>query len=199
MAARKTRLPIGVKETKQGERRVFAPQGPSPIAEAATTVGSHNQLEQSGDKPERRLMMATETKTGTNGHFDVTEMAKTWKEGYLKGLETSLEFQEQNEHLVRNAVRQGFSAYQQGLTLYQNWLEKPWDQIQGQTNGVPNQFVAFTREIFQRSQNMAEPLLKTAADAYEKSFNYYETAIAGPARKYAVEINKKVLDTVIPD
>jgi len=144
-------------------------------------------------------MMATETKTGTNGHFDVTEMAKTWKEGYLKGLETSLEFQEQNEHLVKNAVRQGFSAYQQGLTLYTNWLEKPWDLFQGQTNGVPNQFVALTREIVQRSQNMAEPLLKTAADAYETSFNYYETAVAGPARKYAVEINKKVLDTVIPE
>ena len=190
---------MGVKEAKQGDGSVLAPQGESPIAEAATTVGSHNQLEQSGDKPERRWMMATETKTGTNGHFDVTELAKTWKEGYLKGLEASLQWQEQNEHLVKDAVRQGFSAYQQGLTLYKNWLEKPWDQIQGQTNGVPNQFVAITREIFQRSQNMAEPLLKTAADAYETSFNYYETAVAGPARKYAVEINKKVLDTVIPD
>ena len=59
--------------------------------------------------------------------------------------------------------------------------------------------MAFTREIFQRSHNMAEPLLKTAADACETSLNYYETAVAGLGRKYAVEINKKVLDTVIPD
>jgi hypothetical protein len=38
-------------------------------------------------------------------------------------------------------------------------------------------------------------LLKTAC---ENSFEYYETAVAGPARKYTVEINKKVMDTLIP-
>ena len=135
--------------------------------------------------------MATETKTG----FDVMDMAKVWKEGYLKGLETSLQWQQQNEQLVKGAVRQGLSTYQQWFAMYKNGLGKPWDQIQGQTTGVPSQFLDFTRGILQTSQDMAEPLLKTA---FENSFEYYETAIAGPARKYTVEINKKVMDTLIP-
>ena len=135
--------------------------------------------------------MATDTKTG----FEVMEIAKVWKEGYLKGLETSLQWQEQNQRFGKEAVRQGLSAYQQWFAMYKNWLGKPWDQAQGQTTGVPNQFLAFTREVLQTSQDMAEPLLKTAC---ENSFDYYETALAGPARKYTVEINKKVLDTLIP-
>lgn len=139
--------------------------------------------------------MATDTKMGSDRTFEVTDMAKAWKEGYLKGLETSLHWQEQNEQLVKEAVRQGLSAYQQWLSLYKNWLGKPWDQSQGQTSGVQNQFLAFTREFIQTSQDMAEPLLKNVC---ETSFDYYETAVAGPARKYTVEINKKVMDTIIP-
>jgi hypothetical protein len=199
LAARKTRIPIGVKETKQGDRSVLAPQGQSPLAEAATTVGSHNQLEQSGDKPERRLMMAADTKTGTNGHFDVTEMAKTWKEGYLKGLEASLQWQERNEHLIKETVRQGLAVPHHWFTASKSLFGKPGDELLGQTTGVSNPFVALTRQVLQTSQDIAEPLLKTAADACETSFNYYETAVAGPARKYAVEINKKMMDTVISD
>ena len=139
--------------------------------------------------------MPTETKTGADGMSEVMDMARVWKEGYLKGLETSVQWQEQNEQLVKDVVRQGLSAYQQWLGLYKNWLGKPWDQIQGQTTGLPNHFLAFSREILQTSQDMAEPLLKTAC---ETSFDYYETAVAGPARKYTVEINKKVMDTIIP-
>ena len=41
--------------------------------------------------------MTTDTKTGEGGGFDVTGMAKAWKEGYLKGLEASLQWQERNE------------------------------------------------------------------------------------------------------
>ena len=139
--------------------------------------------------------MSTETKTGADRMSEVMDVAKVWKEGYLKGLETSLQWQQQNEKLVKEAVRQGLSAYQQWFAMYKSWLGKPWDQAQGQTTGVPNQFLAFTREVLQTSQDMAEPLLKTAC---ENSFDYYETAVAGPARKYTVEINKKVMDTLIP-
>ena len=139
--------------------------------------------------------MATDTKTGADRTFEVMDMAKTWKEGYLKGLETSLQWQEQNQQLVKEAVGQGLSAYQQWSDLYKNWLGKPWDQIQGQTTGVPSQFLAFTREILQTSQEKAEPLLKNVC---ETSFDYYETAVARPTRKYTVEINKKVMDTIIP-
>ena len=139
--------------------------------------------------------MATDTKTGADRTFEVMEIAKVWKEGYLKGLETSFQWQEQNEQLVKEAVRQGVSAYQQWLGLYKNLLGKPLDQAQGQTTGVPNQFLAFTREILQRSQDIREACLKNVC---EMSFDYYESAVAGPARKYTVEINKKVMDTIIP-
>ena len=139
--------------------------------------------------------MATDTKTGADRTFEVMEIAKVWKEGYLKGLETSFHWQEQNAQLVKEAVRQGVSAYQQWLGLYTNLLGKPLDQAQGQTTGVPNQFLAFTREILQKSQDITEPLLKNVC---ETSFDYYESAVAGPARKYTVEINKKVMDTIIP-
>jgi hypothetical protein len=171
------------------------PQGQSPIADDVTTKGSHNPLEQSGDEPKRRPLMTTETRTGADRTFEVTEIAKVWKEGYLKGLETSLQWQEQNQQLVKEAVRQGLSAYQQWFALYKNLLGKPWDQIQGQTTGVPSQVLAFTREALQTSQDKAEPLLKNIC---ETSIEYYETAVAGPARKYTVEINKKVMDTLIP-
>jgi hypothetical protein len=135
--------------------------------------------------------MATDTKTG----FDVMDMAKVWKEGYLKGLETSLQWQQQNEQFVKGAVRQGVLAYQKWFAMNKNWLGKPWDQVQGQTTGVPNQFLAFTREVLQTSQERVEPLLKTACETF---FDYYESTVAGPARKYTVEINKKVMDTLIP-
>jgi hypothetical protein len=180
-----------VKEAKHGGRTVSVQQRQNPTANDATPKGSRNPLEQSGDALKRRPLMATETKTN---RFEMMEMAKVWKEGYLKGLETSLQLQEQNEQLVKQAVRQGLSAYQQWLAMYKNWLGKPSDHIQGQTIGVP--FFAITRQILQTSQDMAEPLLKTAC---ENSFEYYETAVAGPARKYTFEINKKVLDTLIPN
>jgi hypothetical protein len=187
LTAKKT---IRLKEAKHGETASVL-QGQSPTADDATT----NPLEHSGEEQERRMLMATDTKTGADRMSEVMEMAKVWKEGYLKGLETSLQWQQQNERLVKEAVGQGLSAYQQWLAINKNWLGKPWDQLQGQTTGVPNQFLAFTREVLQTSQDMAEPLLKTA---YENSFDYYETAVAGPGRKYTVEINKKVMDTLIP-
>jgi len=184
-----------LKDAKHGERTAPVPQARSPLADDATMKGSRNPLEQSGTEPERRPVMATDTKTGADRTSEVMEIAKVWKEGYLKGLETSFQWQEQNEQLVKEAVRQGVSAYQQWLGLYKNLLGKPLEQAQGQTAGVPNQFLAFTREVLQTSQDMAEPLLKTAC---ENSIEYYETAVAGPTRKYTVEINKKVMDTLIP-
>ena len=40
-------------------------------------------------------------------------------------------------------------------------------------------------------------LFKTVADTTESAFNYYENALARPSRKYAIDLNKKVMDTVI--
>jgi len=188
-----------VKGTKKDEKRALAPQEQSPVADAAPTKGSHNQLEQPGDKPERRWMMATETKTRETNGVDVTEMAKTVKESYLKGLEASLQWQERNEHLMKETVRQGLAVPHQWFTASKSMFGKPWDELQGQTTGASNPFVALTRQVLQTSQDIAEPLLKTATDAYATTFDYYETAVAGPSRRFALEINKKVMDTVIPD
>src|SRR4030095_9240094 len=120
----------------------------STSTDKATTKSSHNPLGQSGDEPTRRPLMATDTNTG----FEVKDMAKVWKEGYLKGLEAFLQWQQQNEQLVKQAVRQGLLAYHQWLGMYKNLLRQPWDQVQGQSTGVPNPFLAFTREILQTSQ-----------------------------------------------
>jgi hypothetical protein len=60
--------------------------------------------------------MATDTKTGADRTFEVMDMAKTWKEGYLKGLETSLQWQEQNQQLVKEAVRQDCQRISNGPT-----------------------------------------------------------------------------------
>jgi hypothetical protein len=188
-----------VKGTKKDEKRALAPQEQSPVADAATTQGSHNQLEQPSDTPERRLLMTTDTKARETNGVGVTEMAKTLKEGYLKGLEASLQWQERNEHLVKETVRQGLAVPHHWFTLSKSLFGKPWDEMQGQTTGVSNLFVAMTRQVLQTSQDIAEPLLKTATDACETTFDYYETAVAGPSRRFALEINKKVMDTVIPD
>jgi hypothetical protein len=193
-----------VKGTKKDEKRALAPQEQSPIADAATTKGSHNQLEQPSDKPERRFLMTTDTKARETNGVDVTGMAKAWKEGYLKGLEASLQWQERNEHLMKETVRQGLTVPHQWFTASKSMFGKPWYELQGQTTGASNLFVtmtwqAMTRQVLQTSQDIAEPLLKTATDACETTFDYYKTAVAGPSRRFALEINKKVMDTVIPD
>jgi hypothetical protein len=189
LAAKK--ITIRVKKAKHGKSTVSAEQGQHPTGSDAAPKSQVKRREQSGEESERRSQMATETKAN---HFEMMEMAKVWKQGYLKGLETSLQLQQQNEQLMKQALKQGLSAYQQWLAMYRNWLGKPSDQMSGQTTAVP--LFTITRQILETSQHMAEPLLKTAC---ETSFEYYETAVAGPARKYAFEINKKVLDTLIPN
>jgi hypothetical protein len=188
---REKKVTIRVKESKQRKRTASVEQGRQSQENNAMVKSLPKPLEHSGDEAERRTPMATETKAN---HSEVMEMAKVWKDGYLKGLETSLQLQEQNEQLMKQAVRQGVSAYQQWLAMYANWLGKPSDRIAGQTIAGP--FFTITRHILETSQHMAEPLLKTAC---ETSFEYYETAVAGPVRKYTFEVNKKVLDTLIPN
>jgi hypothetical protein len=184
------KVTIRTKKAKHGKSIGSVEQEQPPAMNDAAPQSVQKPLEQSGDEPERRSLMATETRTN---HFEMMGMAKMWKEGYLKGLEASLQFQEQNEQLMKHAVRQGLSAYQLWLAMYKSWLGKPSDHIPGQTTAAP--FFTMTRQILETSQGFAEPLLKSAC---ETSFEYYETAVAGPARKYAFEINKKVLDTLIP-
>lgn len=142
--------------------------------------------------------MFAEQKWGQGEGFDFRGMSKVWKETYLKGLESCFKWQEDNERLMKETVRQGFIGPQHWLTLYKNWMEMPWDQIQGQTTGIPNPFLALARQSIQALHATAEPLCKTGADACEATFNYFESALASPSRQYVFDWNKKVMDTVIP-
>lgn len=144
-----------------------------------------------------RSIVTEEQKKGSAGGFDFSGAPKVWKEGYLKGLESYLKWQEESEYLVRDAVRQGFTGSQNWLTLYKNWAEMSLEQTQGQANGVPNPLLALARQSLQAFQASAEPVVKTAADTYEKTFANYESTVAGPFRKQVIEINKKVVEALV--
>ena len=64
---------------------------------------------------------------------------------------------------------------------------------------IENPFVALSRQLIQASHAVTEPLFKTGAEVYDTTVNTYETGLAGPARKSVLEINKKVMDTIIPN
>ncbi len=138
--------------------------------------------------------------TGLGGEqIDWKEMAKSWKAGYLGGLDAYLQWQEENERLIKNMVMQGLAGPRQGLSLYKEWMDMPWDQIGKGISGVPNPFLALSRQYTQTLQGTTEPLLKNAESTCENAFDYYETAIAAPGRKYVREFNKQVMDTLIPE
>ena len=162
-----------------------------------TTVEATNLPDQTGKSPKRRSIMANEQIKGNAAEFDFSEMSKVWKEAYLKGLESCLKLQEESERLVNDTIKQGFTGSQNWLTLYMNSMEMPWDQFQGQATTVPNPFLALARQSLQAFQAAAEPVVKTAAETYEKTFANYETALAGPFRKQVIEINKKVVDALV--
>lgn len=124
--------------------------------------------------------------------FDVRGMSKAWKFGYLNGLESFFQVQEQTERLLKETVKQGISGPQQMLQGYEKWLE----QIQGYA-GSASPFVEWSRQLVRTFHNNADPLFKTAADSTEKAFNYYENALAHPSRKYTLDANKRVMDTVV--
>jgi hypothetical protein len=124
--------------------------------------------------------------------FDVKGMSKAWKFGYLSGLEAFFQTQEQTERFLKETAKQGISGPQQVLQGYEKWLE----QIQGYA-GSASPFIDWSRQVVRSFQTNADPLFKTAADSTEKAFNYYETAVAQPSRKYTLDVNKKVMDTVV--
>lgn len=141
-------------------------------------------------------MVAEQAKAKAAG-VDFTGIAKVWKEAYLSGLEASLKWQEENEQATKSMIEQGISGSQQWLNVYETWLDRSLEQLEGQSNAKP--FVALSRQLIQASHAVAEPVFKTGATVYETTVNTYETALAGPVRKSVLEINKKVMDTIIPN
>jgi len=124
-------------------------------------------------------------------------IAKVWKEAYLDGLEAGLRWQGENEHAAKSIIKQGLMRSQQLLAFSKDCLDKSLEQIQRHQNENP--FVALSRQLIQASHAVTEPVFKTGAEFYETTVKTYETALAGPARRYVLEINKKVLNTIIPN
>lgn len=157
---------------------------------------SPNLPEESGKQTQRRsFVVAEEAKTKAEW-IDFTGMAKVWKEAYLGGLEASLNWQKQNEIVAKSLIHQGLTATQQCLTLYKNVVDTSLEQIPAQANAIP--VLALSRHMIQSAQAAAEPAFKTGAEVCETSFSAYETALAGPSRKYMLEVNKRVMDTIVP-
>ena len=128
---------------------------------------------------------------------DSAGIAKVWKEAYLDGLEAGLRWQGENEHAAKSIIKQGLMRSQQLLAFSKDCLDKSLEQIQGHQNENP--FVALSRQLIQASHAVTEPVFKTGAEFYETTVKTYETALAGPARRSVLEINKKVLNTIIPN
>ncbi len=185
---------------KKGERVVLRQLGGLPERKPTVlreTMGkSPNLPEESGKQTQRRsIVVAEEVKPKAEG-IDFTGMAKVWKEAYLSGLEASLNWQEQNEIVAKSLIHQGLTATQQCLTLYKNVVDTSLEQIPAQANANP--LLALSRHMIQSAQAAAEPVFKTGAEVCETSFSAYETALAGPSRKYMLEANKRMMDTIIP-
>jgi hypothetical protein len=150
-------------------------------------------LKKTGEATAENMRRTGEEFTRAASTFDVKGMSKAWKQSYLHGLEAFFQSQEQTERLLKETVRQGISNSQQILQGYEKWLE----QIQGQA-GVASPLADWSRQLARSFHSNADPLFKTAADTVESAFNYYEDSLARPSRKYTVDFNKKVMDSVIP-
>jgi hypothetical protein len=150
------------------------------------------EMQQTGQATAEDMKRTGEDFTRAASAFDVRGMSQAWKRGYLGGLEVFFQSQEQTERLLKETVKQGISGSQQILQSCEKWL----DQVQSQT-GSALPFVDWSRQLVRTFHSTADPLFKTAADTAESAFNYYQNSVARPARKYTVDLNKKVIDTVI--
>jgi hypothetical protein len=155
----------------------------------------------------RTSRMAVDEMKTERAQQDYKDMAKTWKSGYLTGLETLLHWQAQNERLFKDTVKQGFSGSRQLLTMWKDWMnhqteeqQRFQERTQSQMgNGGGNPILGLTRQSTEAVVATVEPILKTSEAAMDSTFGYYQSALAAPSRKYVQELNKQVLDAVIPN
>ncbi len=150
------------------------------------------EMQQTGGATAEDMRRTGKEFTRAASAFDVRGMSQAWKQGYLRALETFFRSQEQTERLLKETVQQGISGSQQLLQSYDTCLE----EIQGKA-GAALPFVELSRQLMHSVHSTADPLFKTAADTTERAFNYYEESLARPSRNYAIDLNKKVLDTII--
>ena len=140
--------------------------------------------------------MSEEQVKGTVGDFDYTRLAKVWKDAYLASLEAGLRWQGENEYMAKSIIKQGLMRSQQWLAFSKDYLEKSMEQVQAHQNDNP--FFALSRQLIQASYAAVEPVVNTGVDVCETTFKSYETAVATPSRKQLLELNKTVMNTVVP-
>lgn len=160
--------------------------------DAADIKKRAEEMRKTGETTAEDMRRTGEEFTRAASTFDLKGMSKAWKQGYLRGLEAFFQTQEQTEQFLKETVKQGISGSEQILQSYEKWLE----QIQGQA-GAASPFVEWSRQLVRSFHSTADPLFKTVADTTESAFHFYENTLSGPSRKYAVDLNKKVMDTVI--
>jgi hypothetical protein len=172
----------------------------SPAVIAKTGAASTNQSNQLREQEMRRSSMTAEGMSAERTRDDYRGMARSWKDGYLQGLNVCLQWQEENERLIKNSVKQGLSGTHQFLTWWKGVIEDQAQRqvdAQRQVNGT-NPILGFTKQSTDAVLAAVEPILKNSEAVVESSFGYYEHAVATPSRKYVRDINKQVLDAVIP-
>ncbi len=140
--------------------------------------------------------MSAEQVTAEVAGIDFTGIAKVWKEAYLAGLEAGLRWQGENEYTAKSIMKQGILRSQQWLAFSKDYLDKSLEQIQAHQNENP--FVALSRQVIQASYAVLEPVVNSAVDVCETTFKSYETTVSAPSRRHLLEINKKVMESVIP-
>jgi hypothetical protein len=151
--------------------------------------------------------MAVDDMNAERAQHHYKEMAKTWKNGYLTGLETFLQWQAQNERLFKDTLKQGFSGSRQLLTMWKDWMTHQTEEQQRvhertksqMGNGGSNPILGLTQQSTEAVVATVEPLLKTSEAVIDSTFSYYQSALASPSRKYVQYINKQVLGPVIPN
>ena len=170
--------------------------GKRPSALAYAAEEAHNQSHGSSYELLSQLRIAGEEMRARAGVVDFTGMTKFLKESYLGGLEASLKWQEENDQATKNIIKGGFTGFQHWLQLYKSWADKSLDQIQRQQNANP--LLTFSRHLIQASHAMTDPIFEAGVEVYKRTVDSYETLLASPSRRYVHEINKTMMETIIP-
>ena len=150
------------------------------------------EIRKAGEATAEELRRTGEQFAKAASSFDLKGMSTAWTQGYLHGLQALFLTQEQTEGLLRETVTQGIGSSQQILQNYEKWLEAIQDQA-----GAASPFVEWSRQIVRTVHNTTEPIVKTAVDTTENVFDYYENSLARPSRNYAINLNKRVMETMI--
>src|SRR5512145_2561817 len=109
--------------TGKHEGRDVAFQGVRPVVVAHAEANRGHQPETSEDQERSKSNMTVESMSEETARDGYRAMAQTWKDGYLQGLNLWLQWQEGNERLIRDSVKQGLSGSRQFLTWFKDRVE----------------------------------------------------------------------------